>query len=106
MLPTALIDLPSLQIKKMHAYNEYVMFRREYRELELDKLFKTRSAQRLPEFGQCVILYDNPDHPSLTLRPVQAEPLHGGPQAVALHRHHAAGGHAGRALHARAAAAL
>ncbi len=71
MMPTALIDLPSLQIKKMHAYNEYVMFRREYRELELDKLFKTRSAQRLPEFGQCVTRLDAPP-PWLMVSPRQS----------------------------------
>lgn len=47
MLPTTLIDLKQNIIKQTHPYHEYTVLRREYMNLEIEKLVNAKARENL-----------------------------------------------------------
>ncbi len=62
-----------MQIKRMHPYNEYVVLRKEFRELELERLFKLSRQRTMPEFSQ---YDDTPLHLAVLTYHCKAEFVH------------------------------
>lgn len=105
LLPTALVDLQSLHIRRMHAYNEYVVLRKEFRELELERLFKISRQRTLPEFSQCVSKERAVGLLMLLISISKTKSLHSSEEGCSVHRNAAPRGDALGQDDARAARA-